>query len=157
MTATAHALVAGAIAQSIPNPFVSVPLAFISHFLMDIIPHWDLGTDWRGRSKTKTGLLAIGETVLGITLAYFVFAEKVEPQLLLFTIIASEIPDWLEAPWYMFFAKHNTSAPAPGAGFWEKLTYGIYRAENVFHAKAPFPLGVLTQILTVAFFLMLLG
>ncbi|KKW11607.1 MAG: hypothetical protein UY48_C0015G0013 [Candidatus Gottesmanbacteria bacterium GW2011_GWB1_49_7] len=156
MTATAHALVAGAIARSIPNPIFAVPLAFASHFIMDTVPHWDIGTNWRDRPKKTTGALAIAETAFGITLAYFVFAGKVEPQLLLVTMVASELPDWLESPWYIFFARHNKHAPAARAGFWERLTYGIYRMENSFHAKAPFPLGVVTQILTVAFFLILL-
>ncbi len=156
MTATAHALIAGAIATSIPNPYISVPLAIGSHFLIDSVPHWDFGTNWRGRTKQRTGLFAILETALGITLAYFVFAGKVETPVLMLTIIASELPDWLEAPWYIFFSGHTKHAPDSRAGFWEKLTYGIYRTENVFHAKAHFPLGVLTQILTVAFFLLLL-
>lgn len=157
MTATAHALVAGAIYRAIPNPILSVPLALASHFIMDAIPHWDFGTDWRSRSKKMTGAFAIVETVLGITLAYFLFHGKGAGVPLLATIIASELPDWLEAPWYIFFANHQKHKPGKGAGFWEKLTYRIYQTENVFHAKANYPFGVLTQIATVLFFLVLLG
>lgn len=157
MTATAHALVAGAIYRAIPNPMLSVPLACASHFIMDAVPHWDLGTAWRSRSKKMTGILAIAETVLGITVAYFLFHGKGSGIPLLATIVASEIPDWLEAPWYIFFAHQNKHAPGPHAGFWETLTYRIYRLENVFHAKAGFLFGVATQIVTVAFFLLLLN
>ena len=83
MTATAHALVAAAIARAVPNPYLAIPLAITSHFIMDAIPHWDLGADWRSRPKNITGALAIAETVLGITLAYFLFRGKVETPLLL--------------------------------------------------------------------------
>lgn len=156
MTATAHALVAAAIARAVPNPYLAIPLAITSHFIMDAIPHWDMGTDWRKRSKALTGALAIGETALGITLAYFLFRGKVETPLLLSTIFASELPDWLEAPWYIFFARNNTKGVSGNAGFWERVSYRIYRRENIIHAKANLPFGLISQIVTVAFFLLLL-
>ena len=156
MTATAHALVAGAIYRAIPNPVYSLPLAFASHFIMDTIPHWDFGTNWRDRPKKMTGLFAILETTLGITLAYFLFAGKGDGIPLIATIIAGELPDWLEAPWYMFFAHQNKHVPSAHANYLEKLTYRIYRMENVFHAKAKYPFGVITQVAAVAFFLLLL-
>lgn len=156
MTATAHALVAGAIYRAIPNPVLSMPLALASHFIMDTVPHWDIGTSWRSRSKKITGAFAIAETLFGITLAYFLFQGKGDSIQLLATIIASELPDWLEAPWYIFYANKHKHAPGARAGFWEKLTFRIYRTENIFHAKAGYPFGVITQIVTVAFFLLLL-
>ncbi|OGG11458.1 hypothetical protein A2Z00_02830 [Candidatus Gottesmanbacteria bacterium RBG_13_45_10] len=156
MTATAHALVAGAIASSVPDPVLAPILAFSSHFILDAIPHWDIGTNWRTRSKSATGQIAILDTLLGITLAYFLFAGKAPPLMLLTTIIASELPDWLEAPWYMFFATHDKKQPGKNAGIWENLTYGIYKIENLFHAKAQFPFGLFTQIAAVSFFLVLL-
>lgn len=156
MTATAHALVSAAIARAVPNPYMAIPLAITSHFIMDAVPHWDIGADWRSRSKTMTGVLAIAETILGITLAYFLFRGKVETPLLLSTIIAGELPDWLEAPWYIFFAHKNKSGVSKKAGFWERLTYRIYHRENMVHAKADLPYGLITQIATVAFFLLLL-
>ena len=156
MTATAHALVAGAIYRAIPNPTLAIPLAFASHFIMDAVPHWDIGTSWRSRSKLNTGILAIGETLLGITLAYFLFHGKGYDIQLMATIVAGEIPDWLEAPWYIFFANQSKHKPGDHAGIWEKLSYKIYRTENVFHAKATYPFGIITQVITVAFFLLLL-
>lgn len=156
MTATAHALVSAAIARAIPNPYLAIPLAITSHFIMDTVPHWDIGADWRTRSKTMTGALAIFETVLGITLTYFLFRGKVETPLLLSTIFAGELPDWLEAPWYIFFANKNKSGVSKKAGFWERVSYRIYRRENIFHSKADLPFGLMTQIATVAFFLLLL-
>ncbi len=156
MTATAHALVAGAIARAVGDPILAPALSFTSHYIMDAVPHWDVGTNWRSRSKMATGIIAIAETILGITLAYFLFAGKVAPLILLTTIIASELPDWLEAPWYIFFAKQKGNGPSKKASVWEKLTYAIYKTENLFHAKAQLPLGLLTQIVTVAFFLVVL-
>lgn len=156
MTATAHALVAAAIASKVHDPVLSTALAFASHFIMDIIPHWDVGTNWRTRTKLTTGLYAIAETLLGITVSYFLFMGKVPSGQLGLAIFASLLPDWLETPWYIFFVSHDKSHPTLHASFIEKLTYWIYKLENTFHTKAQFPFGFLTQIVTVGFFLVLL-
>jgi len=42
MTLTTHAVVGAAIAASMPNhPILGFTLAFASHFVLDVIPHWD--------------------------------------------------------------------------------------------------------------------
>ncbi len=156
MTSTAHALVAAAIATRFPDPVVASTLAFGSHFIMDCIPHWDVGTHWRNRSKFATGTYAVGETVFGIALALYIFHNAAPLPTLISAIFFSELPDWLETPWYIFFARQNNNTPRPNAGFWEKFTYGIYKLENQFHTKALFPLGVITQVLTVIFFMKIL-
>lgn len=156
MTATAHALVAGAIATKFPDPLTASILAFTSHFIMDAIPHWDMGTHWRLRSKYTTGLLAIAETLMGITVAYLVFGGKVGLPLLTTVVFLSLLPDWLETPWYIFFASRTHDEPKKNARLWERLSYRIYKLENVFHTKANFPFGLITQIVTVAFFFVLL-
>ena len=152
----AHALVAGAIAQRFPSPVTSSLLAFTSHFIMDAVPHWDIGTNWRNRPKKQTAIFAVLETVLGITVAYALFRGKAPEMTLVPAIIASLLPDWLETPWYIFFAHQAKKRPGESAGVWERLAYRIYRTENVFHAKTQLPEGLLTQVITVIFFLVLL-
>lgn len=156
MTATAHALVAGAIAAKFTDPVTASVLTLTSHFIMDAVPHWDVGTNWRSRSKNATGILAIIETVVGILIAYYFFGDRVAFPLLSLSIFFSLIPDWLETPWYIFFAGQNKREPSKNAGFFEKLTYRIYKIENSFHTKAQFPFGLITQVATVVFFLVLL-
>ena len=41
MTATNHALTGAAIALSVKSPVLAIPLAFVSHFLLDAIPHYN--------------------------------------------------------------------------------------------------------------------
>lgn len=156
MTATAHALVAGAIATKFTDPATASLLALTSHFIMDAVPHWDVGTNWRLRHKNTTGLLAIIETLIGILIAYYFFGNRAAFPLLSLSIFFSLLPDWLETPWYIFFAHQKKREPAKNAGFFEKLSFRIYKTENAFHTKAQFPFGVITQIATVAFFLILL-
>jgi len=156
MLETTHALVAGAIASHTKDPATAITLSFLSHFLLDAVPHWDFGTNWRGRRKLYTGTLAIVDVAAGFTIGYIMFRNSVPIPLLVACITAAMIPDWMEAPWYIFFASHNKKAPGPNAGFLEKLTFGIYRIENTFHNKTEFPLGIITQVVTVIFFFVLL-
>lgn len=41
MTATNHALTGAAIAVTIRQPLLALPLALLSHFICDAVPHWD--------------------------------------------------------------------------------------------------------------------
>lgn len=156
MTATAHALVAGAIAAKFAGyPAEAMVLALSSHYVMDCVPHWDFGTNWRERPKEMTGALAIFDTLLGFTVAYFLYGGKVAFLPLIMVVSFSLLPDWLETPWYIFFASQKKHEPGPRASVWERLSYAIYKIPNAFHTKAQFPFGLFTQIATVAFFLML--
>jgi hypothetical protein len=156
MMATAHTLVAGAIAAKVGNPALVLPLALASHFLLDSIPHWDFGTNWRKRSKLATGTFAIADTLIGFGLAWALFSNNVPPLLLASSLILSLIPDWLEAPWYIFFADPQHKGPKTNATMLEKLTYGVYKLTNKAHTKGSFPWGVISQIATVTFFLLVL-
>ena len=41
MLETPHVAVGAAIAASIPNPLIAIPLAFASHFALELVPHWN--------------------------------------------------------------------------------------------------------------------
>lgn len=152
MTATAHTLVAGAIASRFSDPVTAGALALTSHFVMDCIPHWDFGTNWRARPKWVTGALAITDTLIALTVPYFLFKGNAPLLTLSIAMIASVIPDWLETPWYIFFAHQTKKEPKKKASWLERLTFGIYKLENIFHTKTEFPLGAITQIAAVLFF-----
>lgn len=157
MTSTAHALVAGAIAAHVSNPAEAIGLALVSHYVMDSIPHWDFGTNWRNRPKKYTGVYAIGETLFGIGLSYAVYAPLMPFPHWAYTVVAALLPDWLETPWYIVYARANKHQPGPSAGIPEKVAYAFYKIPNSFHSKAQLPLGMITQIVTVGFFIALLG
>ncbi len=156
MMATAHTLVAGAIAFSVRDPILAPTLALASHFFLDSIPHWDFGADWRKRTKAVTGAFASIDTVLGLSLAYLLFGKITHPSVLIPSLLFSLIPDWIEAPWYIFFANPKRIGPKPNATILEKICYSFYKLTNFAHSKAPFPRGVITQLITVLFFLLLL-
>lgn len=102
MLETPHALVGIAIVSKIPNPFISLPLAFLSHFAVDMLPHWNWRPDGRPFS-----LLGIVIDLILVEVATFYFASQSPLEL---TIIAASflaiLPDLLEAP-YIFFGLNS--------------------------------------------------
>ena len=156
MMAMAHTLVAGAIGVSVQDPILAPTLSLASHFLLDSIPHWDFGADWRKRTKLTTGVFALFDTFFGLAIAYILYHTSVPLFILLSSLILSLLPDWLEAPWYIFFADPKRIGSKAHASILEKVCYGFYKLTNFAHAKAPFPWGFITQIATVTFFLLLL-
>lgn len=148
MTASAHAIVGAALATVIKDPITLTFASLTSHFVMDCIPHWDFGTNWRDRPKFVTGIMAAIDTTIGITLAYLLFWGKASTGLLTIGILFSELPDWMEAPWFMFF-HHGTGKATSKEGFWKKIFYSIYKFQSRFHVRAQLPLGGITQILVI--------
>jgi len=158
MLITAHTLVAGAIASKIPDPIIAPTLSLVSHFVMDSIPHWDFGTKWSQRPKWQTGMVAILDTIIGLSLSYIIFSPSTPPLPLLLSLFFGILPDLVEAPYYMFFVgniakrwKHNSFMTAIG-----NALHSIHIYENIFHTKTSFSLGVVTQALAVVFFLFIL-
>lgn len=139
MTATAHAIVGAALATVIRDPIVLSVSCLSSHFIMDCIPHWDFGVNWRSRPKLLTGVFAIADTFIGITLAYLLFWGKTSAGLIAIGILFAELPDWMEAPW--FILKKDS--------FIKRVAYRIYKFQSRFHVKAQLPLGGITQILVI--------
>lgn len=79
------------------------------------------------------------------------------PLLYLLSIIAvSLLPDWMEIPWYILYATRKKHKRSARSGVCKTLAYALYKIPNRFHTTAPLPLGIITQIATVAFFLTIL-
>lgn len=154
--AITHALVAGAIATKVANPALAASLSLGSHFVLDSIPHWDFGTEWKKRSKFTTGVYAITDTVTSFFIAYLVFGNQVTVPVLLLCVAASLLPDWLEAPLYIFFAHATYDKPLKHASWIERFFYRVYKTTNLFHTKTTFFWGVLTQIISVSLVLLVL-
>lgn len=71
-----HAVVGATIATKIPNPFIAIPAAFLSHFLLDVIPHWNphLYTEKKkfGRPTAKSTRIVVIDVVLSLAAGFFI-------------------------------------------------------------------------------------
>lgn len=136
MTATAHALIGASIAAKVANPLVGIPLAIISHFIADLIPHWDAGTNHKQKSALRLKVEAALDVILGFALAFLIFRSLVNPQYLFAMIIAAQLPDWIEAPATMF--KINVPPFSWLAWLGHKL-----------QSRMQLPWGLVTQVVVV--------
>lgn len=137
MTATAHALIGGAIAASVPNPALGIPLAAISHPIVDMIPHWDFGVGWKNKSKALLFFQTSADFTVGIILSFLIFGNTTNYLYLLICILISESWDILQMPYLLLN--------------WKFLPFSaFYNFGHHTNGKANFLLGILTQIATVS-------
>jgi hypothetical protein len=153
MMAIAHALVGCSIAAAVPNPWVAGGLILTSHWVMDLIPHWDFGTDWESRSTKETAKLALIDTLAGYGLALVLFWKELP----LFTILAAvwlaNLSDYLTSVWFIFYEKKR---PFPFLQPLRPLFYFIYKyQETYFHTRTTFWHGMATMGITVGLFMLL--
>ncbi len=136
MTATAHALIGGAIAASIPNPAIGIPLAAISHPIADMIPHWDFGYGWKKKSKLILFLQSFADLIFGVVLAFLLFGNSTDPLYLFLAIFISESWDLMQMPYLLFN--------------WKFFPFSLfYHFGSQTNGKAKMSLGILTQVATV--------
>lgn len=113
MTATGHAVIGTVIAATISNPFVAIPLAFVSHLAADSFPHWDSGTHEKEKTKKRIFTEAVIDVLLGFFVSYLLIIFLF-PQTNLFyafiMIIAAQGMDWAWAPEYFFKIKNSISS-----------------------------------------------
>jgi len=119
MLSTPHLLVGAAIAKSIPNPAISIPVAFASHFVLDSVPHWD-GSPKAPFGKTFYLLVAL-DYLLGISLVWWFSRDNPNQAVLLLGAFAATAPDfllgsyknfklpWNKWDWYVRFNEFHRS------------------------------------------------
>lgn len=144
MTATAHALAGAALVSFIPNSSVALPMAFASHFVLDLVPHWDTGTYRREKSPRRFLVESVIDLLLGFGLSFLLFGSKVNPYLLTAGILVSQLPDWLEAP-YLFLG-------------WKFPPFSTVKAfQSKLHFKKSLPWGFVSQVVVITLLILLLS
>ena len=138
MTATAHAVIGTVIAAKIGNPALAIPIAIASHVAADAFPHWDVVT--HGDDKTWNALFvqSIMDVALGFILSYLIlyfFFPATSYLYAFIVIIASQLFDWLTAPYYYFKIK---------------LFKPFYKFQKQFDNKMDAPWGIIGQVVVVA-------
>jgi hypothetical protein len=128
MTTTAHALTGAMIATVIKKPRYAIPLAFLSHFVCDALPHFGLSISF-GSLGMFAWLVIDGLVAIGFAL--FLIKKKVwNPVLLAICGFAAMSPD---LTWLYYGLKgqgHNLAAFDPITHFhyiiqWSQTGWGI--------------------------------
>ena len=143
MTATAHALVGGAIAYSVQNPALGIPLSLLSHPVLDMIPHWDFGWGWRKKTKLKLFCEASLDLTIGIVASYAIFGQFINIYYFLACVLGSILWDLLEIPYWFFN--------------WRFFPFStLHSIQHHIQGRAKLPWGILTQVITVGIFIIIL-
>ena len=108
MLETPHVVVGAAIAYSIANPALALPLALGSHFILDSIPHWNphtyTETEKYGKPAKNSTIIATADALLALGIGIFI-ASQALPQVDRFVFIIAAcflavLPDVSKAPFY---------------------------------------------------------
>jgi hypothetical protein len=146
MLETPHVAVGIAIATKIPNPWISIPLAFASHFVLDKIPHWNphlyTETQKTGKPSKQSTIIAIADIsaslILGSAFAYNAIPNTQMAIVILACSFASVLSDVIKYPYYYFHLRQK----------W-LVTWVKFERSMQVDTKTVF-WGVLTQLTTIA-------
>jgi hypothetical protein len=145
MLLTPHTLIGVAIASNFSNPFVAVPLAFISHFLGDKVPHWDFYSNTKKEDRIKgwRPLAVMGDMAVGVAIGvafttYYLWFKHDQAMALSSFLcgIASVLPDALSGL-TIIGGKEN------------KFLGVLNKIQSKMQFQAPLPWGIITQIIVV--------
>lgn len=115
MLETPHVIVAAAIAVKAGNPWLAIPLSFISHFLLDETPHWNphITTKEGGVKKVDPNSLKliIADSSLALISGSVIALSFLPDYKKVITVLAccfvSVLPDLVEAPYIFFNYRHQ--------------------------------------------------
>ena len=145
MLETPHVVVGAAIAISIPNPLIAIPLSLASHFVLDKTLHWNPHTYTEtkkfGKPKNKSLLISAIEVIValtfGLTIAYQVLPNTAHFLTIIFSCFAAVLPDVSMYPFFLF----------------EKTRKGLYKKwvdlERSWQVETDKIAGKLTQVAVI--------
>lgn len=144
MLETPHVAVGAAIATKIPNPFISIPLAFLSHFVLEKVPHWNphLVTEMKtygAPTKKSVTIIMIDvglALVTGSLIAWNSMPDTNKVIVIYLASFASVLPDLIEFP-YFFLKMRN------------KFLVTWLRWQKALQADTTPFWGLLTQFVTI--------
>lgn len=112
MRAINHALTGAAIGLAVGNPAVAAPAAFLSHFALDAIPHYDTDEDnsKKLRSAWFRKLLLADAVLCGLLVAGLVLSRPNHWLIAAICAFLATSPDFM---WLNGFIKANTGRKVP--------------------------------------------
>jgi len=139
-----HTIVGATIAIKIPNPLISLPLALLSHFVLDFVPHWNpsLYTETLklGKLTRKSNLIIALDTTLSLILGFFIisrFWPNIEQSIIiLLACFMAVLPDVIEG-FYFYLGIKN------------RLLKRFIKFQHEHQANIKIIPGLLTQATTI--------
>lgn len=151
MISLPHTIVGATIATKIGNPALSLPLAFLSHLVLDLVPHWnpriykEMNHKGQVSCRSRKIILADGLSALfaGTFLALRFYPDLIRVAAILVACFLAVLPDLAEAPYFF-------------AGSRNKHLLAYINLHRRFQLNGPFWLGISTQVVTIFICLLLI-
>lgn len=128
------------IATQVSSPELGIPLAIASHVAADLFPHWDTATHSKKKGRYKLFRDSIIDVVLSFVLP-FVLVWALFPDTsyiyVFFMILASQLLDWLTAPYYFF-------------GIRKPPFIWVYKVQVIFDNRMDKPWGIINQVILLS-------
>ena len=152
MLETPHVFIGAAIAAKIPNPLIAIPLAFASHFILEMVPHWNphlnSETEKYGAPTRRSTVITTIDSTLALTsgslIAYQALPNVNQVVLILACSFASVLPDVMEGPYFFLKMRANwvkkwiafqKSIQSDTTPFWGLLTQTLVILAAIFWLK----------------------
>jgi len=163
MILTSHAVFGAAVASLVPDhPVEAFSLAFLSHFILDVIPHRDydllsiepgscgkiqiIDTLIKKFRLIRDVLLVLFDGLFGVCLSFMFFFDPVHPWIFFIGAVSSLIPDFLT--FLYLIIKHKPLV------LFKKFHLDYIHSKSIL--KLSQPVGVVLQFCTVAVLIVLL-
>ncbi|MBI4059321.1 hypothetical protein HY404_03730 [Candidatus Microgenomates bacterium] len=138
-----HVLVGAAIAAKVGNPALALPLALASHFVLDMLPHWNPSIHSQLKSLGKVAnptkkLIAVESTlalIAGLLVATTVLPNYYHAVVVILGAFMGVLPDVVEIPYYFWGQRGG------------KLMLAYVNFNRSIQNDVPMLPGILVQIL----------
>lgn len=147
-----HTVVGATLAVKLGNPWLALPLALGSHFLLDLIPHWNPSlyaeTQKTGRPSRSSNIIIFFDVLLSLIVGFFIafrfWPDNQRALVILAACFLAVLPDVIEG-FYFYFGSKNP------------LLKKLILWQHSHQGKAGLVVGLLTQAatITIAFYLLL--
>lgn len=131
MTGSNHAVTGAIIAATLPQPAVAVPLALVSHFVLDALPHYgdNTGRSWFGRRFEM--ILLIDAILCSTFLLSILIVQPMHWLLIIICALVAVAPDLQWLPYYLADKRGETKHDTRYAKLfkwiqWGERPWGIY-------------------------------
>lgn len=136
MTATNHVVAGAFIASIFPSALLAIPFAFISHFVMDTLPHYGDNNQHSWLNRHFKYVLIADILLSLIFLTGLVYFQPENWALLVICAVVAASPDLLWFPYFIAAQKGQERKPSKLARIlkaiqWGERPWGLY-IEGVF-------------------------
>lgn len=112
MTATNHVLTGVLIVALVPNPLISLPLAFLAHFVLDALPHFGDTHNRAAVFKNLKYILAADMLIASAVLLAILGLQPANWPLLILGGVLCASPDLMWMPNYLRYLLHKPTKPS---------------------------------------------